>query len=201
MGWTLRPIDPGEEETLRRVAALHAETFPEGMIRQAGDDLVFLYYRDLAASPESGVIGAFEAGELAGYVAYTCDNRNLDELLHEVKRRLRKRLLSGRLRPLAALRSAWKRWKGRNVRGMAELAAIAVDPNHRRGGLGGELVRGMEERLRERGCTSYCVFTDNLEGIRFYEKQGFETVFRFRWSGKESACYRRKIGESKDQSP
>jgi ribosomal protein S18 acetylase RimI-like enzyme len=56
-----------------------------------------------------------------------------------------------------------------------ELYAIYVDPDHWRTGIGRDLIRAGEERLRELGHTDVVlwVFEDNLQACRFYEQAGW----------------------------
>jgi ribosomal protein S18 acetylase RimI-like enzyme len=57
-----------------------------------------------------------------------------------------------------------------------ELYAIYVDPDHWRSGIGRDLIRAGEERLRELGHTDAVlwVFEDNLRARRFYEHAGWQ---------------------------
>jgi RimJ/RimL family protein N-acetyltransferase len=56
-----------------------------------------------------------------------------------------------------------------------ELYAIYVDPDHWRTGIGRELLRAGEQRLRQLGRTEVVlwVFTDNLVARAFYEANGW----------------------------
>ena len=53
---------------------------------------------------------------------------------------------------------------------------IAVDPRHRRNGLGRRMMAHVEERLRELGCPkiNIQIRRDSLEAIAFYEKIDFK---------------------------
>jgi len=53
---------------------------------------------------------------------------------------------------------------------------LAVDPAHRRNGLGRRMMDEAEERLRALGCPkiNLQIRRDNLEARSFYEKLGFE---------------------------
>ena len=52
---------------------------------------------------------------------------------------------------------------------------LAVDPDHRRLGLGRALMDVAEERLRDMGCPkiNLQIRKDNLEAIAFYEQLGY----------------------------
>ena len=62
-------------------------------------------------------------------------------------------------------------WDGR--RGW--LYHVAVRPDQRRHGLGGQLVRMIEQRLRERGCpkVNLIVWDDNTEAMVFWTAAGY----------------------------
>ncbi len=83
--------------------------------------------------------------------------------------------------------------RSKSIEGLPELSVIAVEEQYRRYGIGGKLVHMMEEDLLSMGSNDYCVFTDNEEGLQFYQKKGFETVFRFRFFGITSACFRKTM--------
>jgi ribosomal protein S18 acetylase RimI-like enzyme len=53
---------------------------------------------------------------------------------------------------------------------------LAVDPRHRRNGLGAALMTEVETRLRELGCAklNLQIRRDNLQAIAFYERSGFK---------------------------
>ncbi len=76
---------------------------------------------------------------------------------------------------------------------MPELLSIAVKPACRRLGIGKQFLTMMEDHLSAQGHPRYCVFTDNEEGIHFYQKYGFKTVFQFRLAGVTSACFVKEI--------
>jgi ribosomal protein S18 acetylase RimI-like enzyme len=54
---------------------------------------------------------------------------------------------------------------------------LAVDPEHRRGGIGRELMQGIEQRLRALGCPKINLqIRAHNSGVRaFYERLGFRT--------------------------
>ena len=55
--------------------------------------------------------------------------------------------------------------------------SVAVDPTHRRRGIGSALLRHLEAELRRLGClkVNLQVRTRNLEVVAFYESLGFTT--------------------------
>lgn len=65
---------------------------------------------------------------------------------------------------------------------------LAVSPEHRRTGIGDQLMAALEERLRSKGCIRcYLLVTkDNLEAIQFYEARGWSCMDLFTY-GKDIA--------------
>ena len=55
---------------------------------------------------------------------------------------------------------------------------LAVAQEHRGKGIGSQLVRELEQRLREKGCIRYylLVTKDNHEAIHFYERHGWKLM-------------------------
>ena len=55
---------------------------------------------------------------------------------------------------------------------------LAVAQEHRNKGIGSQLVRELEQRLREKGCIRYylLVTKDNHEAIHFYERHGWKLM-------------------------
>jgi ribosomal protein S18 acetylase RimI-like enzyme len=52
-----------------------------------------------------------------------------------------------------------------------------VRPEHRRRGLGAELVRAFEALARTHGCTSFYLETFNFQAPRLYESLGYRTAY------------------------
>jgi ribosomal protein S18 acetylase RimI-like enzyme len=59
-----------------------------------------------------------------------------------------------------------------------ELSGLYVDPSAQGAGVGGQLLRDAEERLRAAGTTRafLLVYADNAHGRAFYERNGWERV-------------------------
>ncbi|MBW3584015.1 MAG: GNAT family N-acetyltransferase [Euryarchaeota archaeon] len=64
----------------------------------------------------------------------------------------------------------------RSTTAEARLLLLATVPDQRGKGLGGRLLRETEARLRRKGCLGVFleVREDNLPGIRFYHRHGYE---------------------------
>ena len=64
---------------------------------------------------------------------------------------------------------------------------LAVSASFRGQGIGSRLMDEIESRLREKGCIrcSLLVVTDNDEGMRYYEKRGWEHMTWVRPYGKD----------------
>lgn len=75
----------------------------------------------------------------------------------------------------------------------AELLTLGISPMCRRHGLGGKLLAEWHAHLRGVGISDYVVFTDNPEGLRFYEKKGGACLFRVEMGGEVSAAFRMAV--------
>ena len=67
---------------------------------------------------------------------------------------------------------------GRSWGACAELQQLWVHADHRRAGLGVELLRRFEARAAERGCSLFYLDTFSFQAPGFYAKQGYTTVLR-----------------------
>lgn len=58
---------------------------------------------------------------------------------------------------------------------------LAVEPAHRRSGIGWTLMAELEQRLKAKGCVRYylLVTRDNTDAIRFYENSGWQRMDLF----------------------
>lgn len=62
---------------------------------------------------------------------------------------------------------------GRTWGRCCELQQLWVHPDHRHRGLATRLVRGLEARARERGCTTFYLETFSFQAPAFYERLGY----------------------------
>ena len=65
---------------------------------------------------------------------------------------------------------------GRTWGTACELQQLWVRPEHRRRGVAHELVARFEARARERGCTSFYLYTFSFQARGFYESQGYHVA-------------------------
>jgi ribosomal protein S18 acetylase RimI-like enzyme len=65
---------------------------------------------------------------------------------------------------------------GRTWAHACELQQIWVDAEHRRHGLGGELLRKFEGLARRRGCHTFYLETFNFQAPDFYRKHGYRVA-------------------------
>ena len=65
---------------------------------------------------------------------------------------------------------------GRTDRGWLYLDCLWLPEDLRKGGLGGEVLRGAEREARARGCRRARLFTYSFQARGFYERHGY-TVF------------------------
>jgi ribosomal protein S18 acetylase RimI-like enzyme len=61
------------------------------------------------------------------------------------------------------------------ARGLAWIATLGVDPDHRRQGIARALLRACEERLRP-ARVRLCVRVSNTAAVRLYEAEGYQVI-------------------------
>ena len=185
-------IEAGDHDSIESVMALHFEAFSEGMTTQLGRSFVHDYYLAMVASPTCSLWVAEKDGRIVGFLGCTTDRHHFEQSNRSGRIRLLAmwRLMTFRLSPVAVLRAVRKQKLSRVFDDDAELLSIVVAPSGRRLGLGKRFLDIWLSKLEEAGQSSYIVFTDNPEGISFYEKYGGEELFKFSMSGLWSACYR-----------
>ncbi len=71
------------------------------------------------------------------------------------------------------------------------LAALYVAPEYRKQGIGGALVRAIEQHAREVGCAELYLYTVTAEP--FYAKLGWTTRERFGWHGESFVLMARRL--------
>lgn len=193
--YTFEHLEHASAEALRQIVALHAETFPAGIMRQLGEPFLNEYYTTLIESDLCGIIVCKQHNQVVGYIAYTANNacNEIRGMMQKYKKRMLRHVIAFRVNPIMLVRAWLKKQKSKQVCGVAELTAFSVAQQHRRMGIGKQLLNQLEAKFHELKQTDYIVFTDNEEGLRFYQKEQFETVFQFRLFGVTSACFKKKV--------
>lgn len=185
-------LDPGECSTLEAVMDLHFEAFAAGVTTQLGRSFVYRYYRAMVASDDSALWVAEQNGEVIGFLGVTKNRRRFESVNRSGQARLLAawRLVTLRLSPGAVIRAYRKKHLSREYAVTAELLSIVVAPSARRLGLGRRFLDAWMKDLRAAGIPTFLVFTDNIEGLNFYQKYGGECLFKFRMGSLWSACFR-----------
>ncbi|MDP8244486.1 MAG: GNAT family N-acetyltransferase [Candidatus Hinthialibacter antarcticus] len=188
-------VNTNDHEAISKIIELHIESFPDGIMNQLGATYIHHYYKALIESKQSGVIVCKHNNSTVGYIGFTVNHSSpeMKQLKKKINARLWFRLFTFRLNPIAVLRALIKKWKAKPVQCLPELTAFSVNKNHRRMGIGRMLVCELEKILIDSNQTEYIVFTDNEEGLRFYQKEQFETIFQFQLFETISACFKKTI--------
>jgi ribosomal protein S18 acetylase RimI-like enzyme len=136
------------------------------------------FYPALIGSADS-TVGAFEGGELVGYVVFSSDHDFYPKLLRKKFLSLIGAVLSRSLSPAFcrnAISVARYMLSASKLPTGSELAYIAVRPDFHGRGIGTQLVKSGFEGLRISGIADCWVKTleSTPENVRFYERLGFE---------------------------
>jgi ribosomal protein S18 acetylase RimI-like enzyme len=177
---------------LDQVVAIHQRTFPRGVLASTGPAGLREYYASIIESPWAKVYLALHGRRVVGIAAGTANRHSPTHRrrVRAVLNTLPQTLLSLRIGVMPLARAIRKRQLAANITDEAELLSLAVLPEYRRHGVGRKLLDAWSGDLRQRGGSSFIVFTDNPEGLRFYAKIGAECLFRFRMGLIESAAFR-----------
>lgn len=188
--------DSADAATIFQVVDLHARAFSAGVINQLGRNFVFQYYVAMINSQGASLWVAEAGGKVCGFLGCATDRHAFERTHRSGAARARAlwRFVTFRLTSEAVLRALRKQRLSRHFPDRAELLSIVVSPEYRRAGLGKRFLNIWARKLQTAGLQSYIVFTDNPEGISFYEKYGGETLFKFSLQSIWSACYRFKPG-------
>ncbi|OWY71172.1 hypothetical protein B7486_11255 [cyanobacterium TDX16] len=178
--------------TIAQVVDLHMDAFPHGITTQLGRHFVFEYYVAMITSLGASLWVAELDGKVCGFLGCAAD-RKLFEKAHRsgvVRFQALWRFITFRLNPFAIIRALKKKRLSKKFREPAELLSIVVSPELRRAGVGRRFLKVWSEKMAANKVDSYIVFTDNPEGLSFYEKYGGQCLFKFFLRGDWSACYR-----------
>ncbi len=193
--------DAADWGAIEGVTALHFDAFVGGVTTQLGIDFVNGYYIAMIEDDDCSLWVAELNGRVVGFLGCTIDRKRFEAANRSGTTRLLAvwRFCTLRLGPTAILRAMKKHRLSRCFSDNAELLSIVVDPSARRLGLGKGFLSVWMNRLRDCQMPSYLVFTDNPEGIEFYEKYGGECLFKFQMRSLWSACYRFRAEQ--DEAP
>jgi acetyltransferase-like isoleucine patch superfamily enzyme/ribosomal protein S18 acetylase RimI-like enzyme len=185
-------VDSADAATIFQVVDLHARAFSAGVINQLGRNFIFQYYVAMINSQGASLWVAEAGGRVCGFLGCATDRHAFERTHRSGAARVRAlwRFLTFRLTPEAVYRALRKQRLSRHFPDRAELLSIVVSPDYRRAGLGKRFLNIWAGKLQTAGLNSYIVFTDNPEGINFYEKYGGEALFKFSLQSIWSACYR-----------
>ncbi len=184
--------DPNDWRAVDAVTDLHFGAFQEGVTTQLGRKYVYNYYLSIITEEPCSLWVAESNGRIVGFLAGSIDRHDFDLLSRSgtICVLAAWRLLTLRLSVFAALRALKKRKLSRGFDDQAELLSIVVAPEARRSGLGRQLLESWTDRVRSSSLSTFVVFTDNPEGLQFYEKHGGHRLFRFQMRSVASACFR-----------
>jgi ribosomal protein S18 acetylase RimI-like enzyme len=190
---------------LPSVVAIHRAAFPESAFTLLGEEAVRRYYLWLMEGPHDAVaLGAFRAGDLAGFCYAGVYRGALSGYLRENRRFLMTRLMVRpwlisnpifRARLLTGVR-VFKRFSRPSpsaepppqpeVRSFGILS-IAVHPERQGLGVGKRLMEEAERRARRDNFPQMhlSVHMDNQQAVSFYDRLGWERILvEGEWAGK-----------------
>lgn len=195
-------VNASEWETLVQIANLHCEAFREGVTTQLGRNFIYRYYTAMIKSETAHLWVAERGGKVLGFLGCCTDRIAFEHANRSGSTRLLAiwRLLTFRLSPMAIMRAMRKQSLSHDFPDKAELLSIVVSPTSRRLGLGKRFLDIWLKTLRDTGLNEFVVYTDNPEGISFYNKYGGTLLFKFRLRDLYSACYRFKLPEGESLS-
>ncbi len=177
-------VRPGTVRDAATAARLHAGQIDEGFLASLGPRFLGHLYRRIARSPSSFLLIAECSGTTAGFLAGATDVGAL----------YRQFLIRDGLVACATsapqLLGAWRRaletlrhgsGAGKETRDVAELLAIAVEPEFRGCGVGDALVDAFKRVTRRRGAdvAQVVVGRDNRRAVALYERAGFTLLEYF----------------------
>ncbi len=196
-------LNSNEAATLAQVIDLHIQAFPDGVTTQLGRRFLHQYYVAMVNSHGASLWIAERDGEVCGFLGCATDRFAFERAHRSGAARALAlwRFITLRLSPIAVVRSIRKKRLAHGVPERAELLSIVVAPTLRRSGLGKRFLNLWLHRLRLANIAGFIVFTDNPEGINFYEKYGGETLFKFNMRSVWSACYRFRVGPASGFMP
>ena len=168
----------GQPDDAPAVAALHADRIGEGFLVTLGPRFLRRLYRRIALSPTAVLLVADSGERIAGFVAAATSTRRLyGEFL------ARDGLPAGLAAAPAVLRAPRRVWETLRYGNEhdddlppAEILSIAVAADAEGRGIGGALLSGAQQELRQLGAPQARVVTavGNEAAIAMYERAGFQ---------------------------
>lgn len=169
----IRKARPEDSEA---VAALHARQIPWGLLSRLGEGFVASFYATMFGSPLGFGFIAEDGERLVGFATAVTDWRQfyrefLRGHLALAVRAFASGLGEGRWRRLLET----SRYAASDDLPPAELVSIALDPDTRGSGVGGELVQRVLDEFSARGVDAVRVTagSTNEPANRLYERSGF----------------------------
>lgn len=183
---------PMSDQDMEAVLDLHFDAFPDGVTSQLGRTFVRKYYEAMISSTGATLWLARRAGRVCGFMGCSIIRHSFEKVHRSGSAKVLAmwRFVTFRLSPVAVLRAIRKRRLSREFPDRAELLSIVVSKAERRLGIGRKFLDVWVRKLQDQHIRSYIVFTDNPEGIQFYEKNRGECLFKFEMRALWSACYR-----------
>ena len=189
-------ITPFREEHVNAVAALHSATLP-GLLTRLGPAAVEAYYEGCARTDLAIGMVYLETSVVQGFVL---GSLHPDRLQGEVLRRNLITTLASLAQGVLAHPSSLS-WLLKSFAGPDDgsydarapsLIYVCVAADHRRGGVGRQLVDAFSARARAGGAESYDLSVDegNAPAIAFYEGLGFHRIGDYREFGTLHRRYR-----------
>jgi N-acetylglutamate synthase len=192
-------VAPLTLEVIDDVARLHCASLT-GLLTRLGVPAARAFYIGCLRTPAAVGFVAVEEGVVRGVVLGSAHPDRLDgEVLRKNPIGTLAALCRGVVRHPSSLGWLLKSRRGQDEGGydrrVAELKYLAVEAEHRGGGVGRRLVETFAGAMREAGVQVYqlSVDDDNQVAIAFYERLGFRSVGRYREFGAMHRRYEMRI--------
>ena len=179
----IRVVDKKEKETVKKVGAIHLETFTGFFLTFMGKGFLRQMYTSYCEHESSELLAAYDDdGNILGFLAWSGNMSGLYK--HMIKKRLipfawfamgaffRKPKVFMRL-----VRAFLKPGESERDEAYVELASIGVDPTIKSKGVGTQLIDALKGRVdfdRYAYITLETDAVDNEGANHFYQKNGFE---------------------------
>jgi GNAT superfamily N-acetyltransferase len=190
------PLGP---EHVEQAAALHCETLT-GLLSELGPSAARAFYSGCVRSGGAAGFVFLRERRVRGFVFGSVHPENLKGAAARSNPiGIISGVLFGTLRRPSAFVRLIKSMSGPDEGSydcrVPELTYLAVSPECRTAGLGGQLVAAFTKAMRDAGAPAYELSVDegNEPAVAFYEKQGFEQVGRYREFGRIHRRFRLRL--------